>query len=82
MDKVMVEVYVPILENKYNVFIPVNKNIQAVIQLLNKAIYEMTNGVYSMKSSLLCDKETGNIFDLNKNVKDAGIKNGTKLILI
>lgn len=82
MDKILVEVYVPIMEDKYDVFIPINKNIQSVIQLLNKAIYDLTNGLYSIKSTLICDKNTGAIYDMNKTVKDSGLKNGSKILLV
>ena len=70
MDKILIEVYVPIMEDKYDVFIPINKNLQAIIQLLNKAINEMTNGLYNVKSTMLSDKITGAAYDMNKIVKE------------
>ena len=82
MDKILIEVYVPIMEDKYDVFIPINKNLQAIIQLLNKAINEMTNGLYNVKSTMLCDKITGAAYDMNKIVKDSGLKNGSKVLLV
>ena len=42
-NKVLVELIVPQIDEKYNVYIPINKKIGNVIVLLNKAISELTN---------------------------------------
>ena len=44
--KVLVEVYVPELDIKYNLFIPSSKKIGNVILNLVKAISELTQGAY------------------------------------
>lgn len=83
MDKVLVKVYVPMLEGIYDVWIPSNKKIYEIIVLLVKAIYELTEGDYSPKNTpTLYDKITAQKFDINANLKDTTIRNGTEIILI
>lgn len=83
MNKVLVEVIVPLVEEKYEVYIPVGKRISSVIKLMVKVINELTNGYYPIKEdALLVNKVTGNLYDVNITVKDAKIINGSEVILI
>ena len=82
-NKLLVEVIVPLLEERYEMFIPINKRISVVIRLIEKALKEMTNGYYPNKgSSVIIDAESGNIFDVNITVKESKMINGSKIILI
>jgi len=82
-NKVLVSLIVPSIEERYNVFIPINKKTIEVIFLLNKAINDMTDGSFPMSSSLsLIDGETGIIYDVDNTFKENNILNDTKLILI
>ncbi len=81
--KVLVEVYVPELDIKYDLFIPANKKVGNVILLLVKAINELSDGAYPVSvNHALMNSDTCRIYDLNLNMKDADILNGTKLILV
>ena len=81
--KVLVEVYVPELDIKYDLFIPANKKVGNVILLLVKAINELSDGAYPVSvNHALMNRDTCRIYDLNLNMKDANILNGTKLILV
>ncbi len=82
-NKILVEVIVPLLEERYEVFIPISKRISVVIKLIEKALKEMTNGYYPNKeNSVIIDAETGNVFDINITVKESKMINGSKIILI
>ena len=83
MNKVLVNLYVPVLEVEYDIWLPLNKKIANVITLLVKAINEFSGGYYNpVKMPYLYDKLTGEVYDVNLNIKDANIKNGAKIILI
>ncbi len=83
MDKVLVKIYVPRIEEIYDVWIPSNKKIYEIILLLVKAINELNNGKFTpIKAPLLYDKITGKEFDINQILKDTSIRNGTEVILI
>ena len=83
MNKVLVKLYVPILEQQYDVWIPLNKNVYNIIHLLVKAINEFSDGYYNpTKMPILYNKVTSLPYDLNINIKEANICNGTEIILI
>ena len=83
MNKVLVRLYVPSLEKEYDVWIPINKKIHKIISLLVKSIYELSGGYYNpLKLPMLYEKNTSNMYDINLNVKECNIRNGTELILI
>lgn len=82
-NKVLVEVIVPLVDTRYEIFLPVGKRISVVLKLMVKAINELTNGYYPIKEdALLINESTGNLYDVNITVKDAKIINGSKVILI
>ena len=81
--KILVELYVPELDIKYNVFLPASRKISNVIIDLIKGINELTDGAYPINSRhALMNGDSCEIYNNNVNVKDAGIKNGTKLLLV
>ena len=83
MNKVLVKVYVPTIEEIYDVWIPAHKKIGNIIYLLVKAINELSNGDYEpSKVPQLYDKLTAEEYDVNLIVKESTIRSGTELILI
>lgn len=82
-NKILIELVVPLLEERYEVYIPINKRISTIIKLFQKALNETTNGYYPIKNdSVIIDEMTGNVYDVNITVKDSKMINGTKVILI
>ncbi len=83
MNKVLIKLYVPTIEEQYEILIPINRRIYSVIELITKSVTELSGGYYiATKNPLLYDKETAKAYDLNITVKDANIRNGTEVILI
>lgn len=83
MDKVLIKLYVPTLEEIYDVWIPSHKRIYNIIILLVKAINELNNNCYRPnKMPLLYDKLTAEMYDVNLKLKDTNIRSGTELILM
>lgn len=82
-NKILVEVKVPLLEESYEIYLPVSKKISVIIKLIEKALKEMTNGYYPDKeNSVIIDEKTGNLYDINITVKESRMSNGTTIILI
>lgn len=82
-NKVCVDLIVPSIEERYNVFIPVNKKTIEIIFLLNKAINEMTDGAFVMSDNLsLINALDGTVYDVDNTFLENKILNGTKLILL
>ena len=83
MNKILVKLYVPSMELQFDVWIPLNKRIYNVINLLVKAVNELSRGYYKPEEiPSLYDKSTSEMYDLNITVKESTIRNGTELILI
>ena len=83
MDKVFIRLLVPTIGEKYDILIPSNKKLVNVMILLEQAINELTEGWYVMdNTNNLYNQYTGEMYDLNKTVKEANIANGSRLIII
>ena len=83
MNKILVEVYIPTIEKKYDVLLPVNKKINQIKYLLVKAINELCGVYYKTKSmTIIYYKLTAKPYDINLNLIDSDIRNGTELILM
>ncbi len=82
-NKILVLVYVPILEEEYDIFLPINKKIGTVKKIIADTIFELS-GIDNNKSDnfRLYNKENGQNYDNNLTVKDSNIINGTKLLLM
>jgi hypothetical protein len=82
MNKVLIILYVPLIEKKYEVFVPVSKKIGNIVNLLTKSIHELSGGHYPLKESLLYNKDNGKKYDLNITIKESDIRNGSEVIFI
>lgn len=82
-NKILIELEIPLIEKKYDLFIPINKKIGTIKALTEKALKELTDNAYIPRNdSNFYSKETGKIFDVNKTVRDTELKNGSRIILI
>ena len=82
-NKVLVELVVPDIDEVYNIFLPVNRRIGNIIELLSKAIYELSNGVFSENTkSNLYNSLTGEKYPLNSLLRETDIRNGSRIVLM
>ncbi len=82
-NKYLVELVVPSIDEKFNVYIPINRRIGNVISLLNKCIFEITNGAYiGSNTTSLYDSDTRAKLPVNSLVRETSIKNGSVLVLL
>lgn len=82
-NKLLIELIVPEIDQKFNLFIPINKKIGNVIVLLNKSVSELTNGLYIGSSTTsLYNRQTGNKYNIDDLVRNTDIRNGVSLVLI
>lgn len=83
MNKVLVTVYVPLIESKYEVYVPINKKVGTIKELIIKSINEMSDGALDTNRVLeLYDNDTGDVLPNNIYVRDSKMMNGTTLVLI
>lgn len=83
MNKILIKLYVPKMEEQYDLWIPNGRKIYNVIILLIKAIRDISEGEYNpSKMPKLYSKLTGTELDMNLKVSETIIKNGTEIILM
>ena len=84
MNRVLIRLYVPLLEKQYDIWVPVNKSIYYVINSFLKGINSINkiNYVYDKSFPRLYNKTTADCYDFKKKVIDTDIRNGSELILM
>lgn len=83
MNKLLVNIYVPLLGENYDVFIPINKKMGTIKKLIIDIVNELSsNSLANIDNIRLYDRETCKLYDNNMYVKDSNIVNGTILMLI
>ncbi len=82
-NKILICLYIPLIEKSYDLFIPINKKIGTVKRLIEEGLVELTDNSYIIKENTnFYSKDTGDIYDVNLTVRDTDLKNGSKVILI
>lgn len=82
-NKILIGLYIPLIEKNYDIYIPVNKKIGTIKKLIEQGLVELTDNSYIIKEdSNFYSKENGQIYDVNKTVRDTDLENGSKIILI
>ena len=83
MNKILINLYVPNLNQYYDLFIPVNEFIWKINKLVVKSISDVSDGKLLMNQNyVIANIETGKIYDNNDIVINTDIRNTTKLALI
>lgn len=82
-NKVLVEVVVPVLEESYDVYIPINRKVGNVIGLLSKIISDLSGGYFvANETNSLYSGDNGDRYPVNTYIFDTDIRNGSKIILM
>lgn len=82
-NKVLIQLEVPLIEKKYDLFIPINKKVGTIKKLIEEALVELSDDSYVISEDTnLYSKEDGAIYDVNKTVRDTDLKNGSRVILL
>ncbi len=82
-NKILVEISVPAARMKYDVFIPLESKMSEVTKLVAGALSDLSDDKYkSTDKAILCDAQTGIIFNVNMRIAELGLKNGSRLMLI
>ena len=70
-NKVLVTIIVPLIEKKYEVFLPANKKIGEIVTLLSKGLVEVSNGYYIITNKeRLYNRMTGKEYNNNQILKN------------
>lgn len=79
--KVLVTVYVPEIEKSYDLYLPINKTIGSICNLLVLLINEDTSNAYPKKKNYaLCNRYNSQLYKFSDYLRDTDIRNGSQLV--
>ena len=81
MSKIIVECKVPAANACSDVSIPYEKPLKHSLELI-KALYADNVNFSPDETTLLCDTNTGDIYDVSKTPEELGLVNGSSLMLV
>lgn len=83
MKKVLVEIYLPSTNQEFDVILPKRIYVYQAVKVIADIMNKLTNGVFIQNDeTVLCNKNTGEIFSMNKTIEELSLKNGAKLMLL
>lgn len=82
-NKVLTEIYFLQLDESFNIYLPLNKNIANCIELICKSISEMKRiSTIDFKYLALYNRDTSLKYLPDAIIKDTTIRNGIRLLLM
>lgn len=79
--KVLIKLFVPEIEEIYEMYIPINKTIGEISELLTKIVNDLSK-VYPVKqNACLCNRYTGVIYEKTNLIRNTDIRNGTEIVI-
>ena len=76
-NKILVVVYSPLVDEEFDMFIPINKKVGTIKNIIMKTL-----SVDPLENHILINQEDNKIVEENVYVQNSGIKNGARLMLI
>ena len=83
MDKVLIDIFLPAINRSFEVYIPLDSKFYEITPLVSKMLRDLSNGLFiSGDDSILYERKTGNILNINMSARQLNIKNGDNLMLL
>lgn len=83
MNRITIEVYVPAVQRSFDIHVPESMRLAEVTELVVNAMEQLLDGLFTNSvTEALCDRVTGLQYDINLTVWEAGLKNGSCLMMI
>lgn len=83
MNKVLVKLYVPSIDEEFDVFLPVNELIWKINKMLVKSVSDLTGGLIEFNTEcVMINVDTGVIYENNTILINTDIRNATKIMLL
>ena len=78
-NKVLVNIYIVSLDEKMEMFLPVNEKVGNISKLLNTTLFD---SIDFEKNNSILNVDTGVVYNNNDLIKKTDIRNGTNLMLV
>lgn len=83
MGKLLINVYLPAAQKDYDMLIPADMRLSQATELVADALSQLAGSLYAADASaILCDRESGQILNINMTAWNLGLRNGSRLMLI
>lgn len=81
-NKVLISLYVPSINKSYDIYVPVNKRVHDVINMVISSLVELTKGDYAPGYVSFYNLGTGTRYSMNSLIRDTDIRNNTRIVLM
>lgn len=81
-NKILLEVCLPAADRFFEVKVPRRLKVVQVTDMLVEFLRKQGGEYIPTKESVLCDMESGNVFDSNAFIDTLGIHNGSRVMLV
>ena len=83
MDRIIVEVWVPAIDNSFDFEVPAQMTVEEFLQAAIPILEASTQNVrFDDKVPLLCDQEANRILEGHQYLSDAGIRDAHRLMIL
>lgn len=83
MNRVLVNIYFPAVCRAFDVYLPREAEISQITDMLKPICGELTDNMFiPAEDTVLCDRKTGNILDVNATPNELCLINGSELMFI
>ena len=80
--KVLIRLFVPEIEESYEMYIPINKTVGEILPLLGQLISGLSEVFPPERNLFLYNRYTGVPYSRGLLIRDTDIRNGTELVMI
>lgn len=83
MNKLLVKVSYPMIDQEFELFIPINKTVARILTLVQKAIIEINvDAIPTRKDVALYIKDSGEKLPMTEIIKNTNVKQGDTLVIL
>ena len=84
MNKFLITLIVPTIGKEYNLYVPNNKKMGTIKKYILESLYELSENNFTgdINNTLFIDRDNGEVYENDILIKDSGIKNGDKIIIV
>ncbi len=83
MNKYLIEIYLPACGKSFQLRVPRDVPLAQWLPLAARLLERQSGGLFvSGASTVLCDRQTGDIYDINRTARELGFQNGSAALLI
>lgn len=79
--KIIVEMTIPHISQKFDIRIPIDAHLKEIKEIVIKTV-NLLNAEFLVNDDMIFINHDGELLNINYQVKDLNLKNGSKIILI